>query len=181
MNEIIINPNNLKEDEVLQKEKARAILFDENNRIIVGNYNNLYLLPGGKIDKNESIKEGLTRELQEELGITFTEENLEYFMTLKHFQKDFPSRKDDSIDRLVTIHFYTGFLSIDLKTIKNNLSLNEQKANFYLEYINIDDLENLILTYKISNPRAPFFDTELLTVLFEINKKENLKRRIRSK
>ena len=83
MNKIIINPNNLKEDEILQKEKVRALLFDENNRIIVGNYNNLYLLPGGKIDKNELLKEGLIRELEEELGTTFTEENLDYFMTLK--------------------------------------------------------------------------------------------------
>ena len=36
MNEIIINPNNLKEDEILQKEKVRAILFDENIKDEIG-------------------------------------------------------------------------------------------------------------------------------------------------
>ncbi len=47
-----------------------AIVFDdENNIALVGTkVNNFYLLPGGGIDKNESIECGIARECLEEIG-----------------------------------------------------------------------------------------------------------------
>ena len=51
---------------------ARAIILDDTSRVIlmhVSKYN-YYKLPGGGVDKGETIKEGLKRELAEEVGIS---------------------------------------------------------------------------------------------------------------
>lgn len=49
---------------------GKAIVFDHKNNIaLIGNrVNSFYLLPGGGIDKNESIENGIVRECLEELG-----------------------------------------------------------------------------------------------------------------
>ncbi len=49
---------------------GKAIVFDdENNIALVGTkVNNFYLLPGGGIDKDESIEHGIARECFEEIG-----------------------------------------------------------------------------------------------------------------
>ena len=66
---LIINDDNLRLDEVQEfNSKARAILVDEDNRILIANYGNVVLLPGGKIDDGETIYKAITRELSEELG-----------------------------------------------------------------------------------------------------------------
>jgi len=65
---------NLKTDESNMDYKDRltgkAIVFNDKNEIaLVGNrINNFYILPGGGIDKNEPIKDGIMRECLEEIG-----------------------------------------------------------------------------------------------------------------
>ena len=68
--ELFINEDNLKLDEVQEFSiKVRALLFDEYNRILIANYGNVILLPGGKIDEGETNLMAITRELSEEIGL----------------------------------------------------------------------------------------------------------------
>ena len=47
----IINEDNLHYNEVNEfSSKVRAILIDDNNQILIANYGNIILLPGGKVD-----------------------------------------------------------------------------------------------------------------------------------
>lgn len=50
-----------------------AILINDNNEILLcerqGKYDGYWEFPGGKVEKNESLTEALTRELHEELNI----------------------------------------------------------------------------------------------------------------
>lgn len=49
---------------------GKAVIFDENKHIaLVGNkVNSFYLLPGGGVDKDESVKDAIIRECLEETG-----------------------------------------------------------------------------------------------------------------
>lgn len=64
-----------KQDIVFEdRPTGKAIVFDNENKIaLVGNkVNSYYLLPGGGIDEDESIEDGITRECKEEIGCDVT-------------------------------------------------------------------------------------------------------------
>lgn len=163
--ELFINEENLKLDEVQEfSTKVRALLFDEYNRILIANYGNVILLPGGKVDKGEENFTAIVRELSEELGEIYSSEELDYFMTLNYFQKDYPKRDGTLQNRLVQTHYFIG----KYKEIKNNrqkLTEKEKKDNFKLELVLLNELENIILNNKNDNPRNIYFQRELLMIL----------------
>ena len=73
-----INNANLKiEDIDIVTNKVRALIIDSDNNIIVTKYADMFMLPGGKVDKGEELHEGLIRELKEELGIVFERNEIE--------------------------------------------------------------------------------------------------------
>ena len=51
------------------KDKVRAVILNNDGRALLVKYAGLYMLPGGKIDENETEKEALRREILEETGI----------------------------------------------------------------------------------------------------------------
>lgn len=52
------------------KVAAKALLFHEGKVLIVADPKNKWDFPGGGIEGDERLEEGLRRELQEELGLT---------------------------------------------------------------------------------------------------------------
>lgn len=59
------------------RQTGKAIVFDEDvNLALVGTkVNSFYLLPGGGIDKGESVEEGIIRECLEEIGCNVVLQN----------------------------------------------------------------------------------------------------------
>lgn len=163
--ELTINKDNLKYNEIQEfSKKARAILIDENNKILIVNYGEVILLPGGKVDEGEKISDAITRELSEELGQNYSSKELEYFATLNYYQKDYPKRDGTFQNRLVQTHYFVGPYKEINKDIQK-LTEKELKDNFSLELISLDNLENMILNNKNTNPRNAYFQNELLTIL----------------
>lgn len=166
MDKLIINKDNLKIDDINEFiDKVRVILTDDNNSILIVNYGNVIMFPGGNVDlSKESIMDGLIRELYEETGILYLEENLSYIMCLEHYQKNYPKRNGTSSNRLVRNYYYTAkYKGISEKLQK--LTCNERKDNFQLSLVPIDKLSELVKNNKNSNPRNPYFQEELLSVL----------------
>jgi len=163
--ELIINDDNLNINEVQEfSSKVRAILIDENNRILIANYGNVILLPGGKVNVGETNVAAINRELGEELGQDYNEQELNFFATLNYYQKNYPKRDGMFQNRLVQTHYFIG----EYKGIKKDmqqLTETEQKDNFRLELIPLDELENMILHNVNTNPRNIYFQRELLIVL----------------
>ncbi len=79
---------------------AAGILFDSKGRVLIaerlggGPFHGMWEFPGGKIGRDESAPQALTRELTEELGIEVT--GYSSLMNLRHEYED----------RIVTIEFF---------------------------------------------------------------------------
>lgn len=190
MMEIIINEENINEGNIEdKKEKVRAIIVTEDNKILTGNYGGVLLLPGGKIDTNETLDEAIIRELNEELGTEYKKEELEYFLTITFYQNNYPSRNDSTHNRKVTTHYFlTHFKGI----IKSNQKLTdkEKKDKFYLELLSLEELKNK-LQEPSDNPRSMYFNKELNIIIANYlkqgstkittkNLKKNIKRKVKS-
>ena len=162
--ELIINENNLNINEIREFSiKVRAILVNDNNQILIANYGNVILLPGGKVDDGENILEAISRELSEEIGQNYKNE-LELFAVLNYYQKDYPKIDGTFQNRLVQTYYFVGPCKKVNKEVQK-LTEKEQKSNFRLELVSLEDLENMILNNKNNNPRNIYFQKELLSIL----------------
>ena len=162
---LIINPYNLKEFDIDEYNiKARAILINDNNEILIGNYGEIYLLPGGSINANEDIPNGLIRELKEETGTDYKLEELISICHLDYYQKNYPKRDGTIKNRLITTYFYIGKYK-EISTDNQTLTENEQKGNFKLELIALEELTNIVINNKNNNPRNIYFQKELLAAI----------------
>ena len=98
------------------KEKVRALVVTEDNKIVIANYGGATLLPGGSVESGEKKEETIIRELEEELGIIYNPNELEYFMTLVIDQPNYPQIDGTSINRKLITHYYiTHFKGINIE------------------------------------------------------------------
>lgn len=158
MEKIIINEDNLKENEIDKTSvKVRALLVLK-KQILVSNYGGVVLLPGGKVDKGESNKQGLIRELHEETGVIYNENELNDLFLLEYYQPNYPTRGNEVLNRLCKTYFYYGtFKGID--DTNKEMTEKEKKDNFSLELVDIDTINGNLC--DASNPRSEFFDREI--------------------
>lgn len=163
---IVINEQNLQEKDLQeQKTKVRAIILTQDNKFLVGNYSDILLLPGGKIDENETKEEALIRELQEEIGIEYNQNELTPFISLEHYQANYTTRNGNIINKKVTTHYYLAHYK-GVSTKEQILTEQEQKNNFYLELPTIGKLIDKLSQPNNKNPRDSYFKKELKVVLF---------------
>lgn len=153
--ETIQNP-----DEI--KMKSRAIITDNEGKILIGNYGGVYLLPGGSIDDGENPNDTIIRELREETGLEFQE--LEPFAKIRYFQNRYPTREGRTINRLLITYYYIGR---EKDAIKHDRKLTEKeiKDGFELKYYNIYDIERILEQNETQNPRSEYFNKEIRTVI----------------
>lgn len=171
MKKIIINDNNLKLNEIDEiKDKCRVIFIDDNNKILVVHYGEIYLLPGGKVDGNESIYDAAKREIKEETGMIINNEDLLLQYKLSFYQKNYLNRKHELVNRLINTYYFLS--NIEYIIDNNNISLTEEekKSNFELVLLSIEDIEEIIKINN-NNPRNDFFNREL-EILIEFIKKD---------
>ena len=168
MGNIIINDSNLNNNEIQKNgNKVRAVLLSD-NKILVSHYGGVILLPGGSIDKGETADDAIIRELKEETGIAYDANNLKELLLLEYYQPNYPTRRDEVINRLIRTKFYFGqYRGIDLKSI--NRTENEVKDNFHLDLIDLDEFASLI-NESSENSRKKYFDRENQEVIKVLKK-----------
>ena len=82
---LVNNPFSLTLNDITEiKNKVRSIIIDKNNNILVINYADIYMFPGGKVNNNEKYKDAIIRELKEEIGIDFTSFKIDEFITYEN-------------------------------------------------------------------------------------------------
>lgn len=163
MDTIIINDTNLKDENINKRaNKVRAVLFSD-GKLLLSRYAGVLLFPGGSIDKGETPGEALIRELKEETGIIYDKSDLSQFLTIQHYQENFPTRENVVLNRLLTTDYYVGILKgIDLENTKRTES--EKEGDFRLELMTIDEMLS-IADEPSSNPRKEYYDKEIKEVV----------------
>ena len=171
--EIIMNKDDLKDEEVTDFSlKVRGII-EKDGSFLVGKYDDVYLLPGGKVEDGEDLFIGLSRELKEELGVDYSSEEMIPFMRVVHYDKDYIKRDGSKVNRKVeTIYFIVPYKGFDLDKV--TLSESEKKFGFSLGLISSDELDSISKMSSV-NPRREFFNSELSVVLNSYLSKENHK------
>ncbi len=171
--EIIMNKDNLKDEEVTDFSlKVRGII-EKDGSFLVGKYDDVYLLPGGKVEDGEDLFIGLSRELKEELGVDYSSEEMIPFMRVVHYDKDYIKRDGSKVNRKVdTMYFIVPYKGFDLDKV--SLSESERKYGFSLGLLSGEELSD-ISKMSSANPRREFFNSELSVVLNNYLSKENHK------
>lgn len=101
-----------------------------------------YGLPSGHLEKEESLKEALIREVQEEVGITVTETNLVLYHVMHRVD---PISKMQYIDFFFKVEYWSGEL------INNEPEKSEHIKWFYMDRLpdkTVPNVKNAIEFYK---------------------------------
>lgn len=181
---IELNLGNINENEVdIITNKVRVIIFDDDNNIILTKYADMFMFPGGKVNKDESNIEALIREVQEELGIDVSKCNIIPFIEFNNYLNNYPKVENNQrINKLNRTIYYLIKTNIKINDKNKNLTEREIKNNFSTLNLQLNDAIEIVKNYKSNNPRNIYFKEEVIIIMEKIiNKKEKKKIRIKNK
>lgn len=116
------------------------LILDENDRVLLEKRsdNGKYCLPGGSIDLDETVMEGLQREVREETGITLNHPQLFLISSGKKTELIYPN---GDVTDYVDIHFIDHVNSKEI-----HLSINDGESTSLKFYSKeeLPDEENLL-------------------------------------
>ena len=149
VNQVIHNEDNLTLNDA-NKVTRRAKLIVENNsdEILICHMGVKYFLIGGHIDNDESDEQCLTREVAEESGVTLDFSNILPIASSNYINKDYPKNGDITYTN-------TNYYAIKYDLVPNiemqNLTEEEKKENFKLMYIPKNEVINFLENTKEIN------------------------------
>ena len=149
VNQVIHNEDNLTLNDA-NKVTLRAKLIVENNNdeILICHMGVKYFLIGGHIDNDESDEQCLTREVAEESGVTLNFSNILPIASSNYINKDYPQNGDITYTN-------TNYYAIKYDLVPNiemqNLTEEEKKENFKLMYIPKNEVINFLKNNKEIN------------------------------
>ena len=149
VNQVIHNKDNLTLNDA-NKVTLRAKLIVENNNdeILICHMGVKYFLIGGHIDNDESDEQCLTREVAEESGVILDFSNILPIASSNYINKDYPQNGDFTYTN-------TNYYAIKYDLVPNiemqNLTEEEKKENFKLMYIPKNEVINFLKNTKEIN------------------------------
>ena len=153
MKKITYNNDNLKEEDINRVvRRAKMILINSNDEILIAYSNKNYQLIGGHVEDNETFDECIVREIKEETGIDIPLEKREPFYVITYMNKDYPNKGDNS---KYIANYYSIKSDIKPNLSKINLTEEEKEGNFELRYIHkdkvLEELNNSLKTCTRKN------------------------------
>lgn len=130
VNQVIHNEDNLTLNDANRvTRRAKLIVENNNDEILICHMGVKYFLIGGHIDNDESDEQCLTREVAEESGVTLNFSNILPIASSNYINKDYPKNGDITYTN-------TNYYAIKYDLVPNiemqNLTEEEKKENFKL-------------------------------------------------
>ena len=149
VNQVIHNENKLTLNDANRvTRRAKLIVENNNDEILICHMGVKYFLIGGHIDNDESDEQCLTREVAEESGVTLNFSNILPIASSNYINKDYPKNGDITYTN-------TNYYAIKYDLVPNiemqNLTEEEIKENFKLMYIPKNEVINFLENTKEIN------------------------------
>ena len=149
VNQVIHNEDNLTLNDANRvTRRAKLIVENNNDEILICHMGVKYFLIGGHIDNDESDEECLVREVAEESGVTLNFSNILPIASSNYINKDYPKNSDITYTN-------TNYYAIKYDLVPNiemqNLTEEEKKENFKLMYIPKNEVINFLENTKEIN------------------------------
>lgn len=165
MKEILYNYDNLTEkeiDEVIIRTKA--LIINSKNEILLGYCHQTYQFPGGHLEEGETLLECLKREVEEETGMIINLIKKEPFFRIRHYSKNY---QNSGKNRCSEIYYY--IIHTDEKYNLKNIRHDEweKDGNYKLKYINLNDVENILIQSVPLNEQNEVIVKEMLEIIKE--------------
>ena len=156
MKEVVYNHDNIKESDVEEIViRVKAVIINSKNELMLGYCDNTYQFPGGHLEENETLEEGLIREVKEETGIDIKDYDLEPFEKITCYTNNYrntgKTRTDESYDEN-----------------KMNLDVFEKDNNYIIKMIPLSNVKDVLIKSIPDNPINKIIVEEMLTVLEEV-------------
>lgn len=148
MKKLLYNNDNLEDSDITKiVKRAKILIINSNDEILLAYSDKNYQLIGGHVEDNETFEECIVREVKEETGIDLPLEERQPFYLITYFNKDYPSV---GINSKFIANYYEVKTDIKTDLSKVNLTEEEKSGNFELRYIHKDkilqELENSLNT-----------------------------------
>lgn len=172
MREVDFNEDGLLIDEIDKVvNKVRGIVINSNTgKILLVRYVGLYMLPGGSIDDEEGEKDSIKREILEESGIEIEDSQINPFLIINSFDKNYFDRKSGTINRLTRTTFFEIYTDKDIDDEKKNLTESEKTKGHVINYVDLDDVPQIVEDNVTDNSKRKHFDREILCAIQEYKK-----------
>jgi len=165
MKEIVYNKCFLKEKDITKIVQRAKVLLINQDKIILGNENDVYQFPGGHLEENETYEECLKREIKEETGIYIDNDEISSpFMSITSFHKDWPKEGENQKTKIIYYIVKTN-KEPDLKN--TSYTEHEKECNYKLEKIALKKVIDFLNDNLSKNEKNKVIIPDMINVLKE--------------
>ncbi len=165
MKEVIYNYDYLEDKEITEVVIRMKALIIKNNKILIGNENNIFQFPGGHLEEGETFLECLKREVEEETGIILEDKEIKRpFFKVTFKNKDWPEKGKN---RQAEIYYYLIETNKEVNLNDVKLTEHEKKGNFKIEEIPLEKVIQVIKDNIPNNEKNKVIAPDMITAIEE--------------
>ena len=167
MKEIFFNTDNLIKEQIDEEViRVKALIINSKKEILLGYSHDVYQFPGGHLEDGETLNNCLKREIKEETGMDISLDDLEPFMLIKYYTKNYLNRGKNRCNK---IYYFVVNTDKEINLDETNYTKEEKEGNYELRYIKLNNLEDTLIDNCNKYIKSRTITYEMLQVINEFN------------